>query len=418
MKNNKNFWLFVIGRFISLMGSGIQMIALPLYILDLTGSGTLMGVFSVLTLVPALITSPLSGILGDRKNRRHLMILMDLGRGTLICMLALLALKGNMNIYILFAAQVFISIMDSIFGSSSGALMPELVSEESLMQAISVRSSFDGIANIIGPCVGGLIYAFGGIKMVFFLNGVSFFACAISSIFITYKKDIVEKGKMTIKTFARETSEAVNFIKDKKGLLQLFSFAMISNFLLAPMFDIIFPYTFKKGIGFSSAMYGYLFSCFIIGIVLSNIAIGVYFKKWSSKQLMRTGFIVETLMMLLLCVLVFPEPVHFFGGASLNLFAMLAICTFLIGFSNAFVNTPLNANLQKMVPDSMRSRFFSLLGMFSQGAVPIGAFIYGILLDKVQYYYLLIIINIISAFITFYFLANASEEVYDPKMVA
>ena len=41
MKNNKNFWLYVIGRFISVIGSGIQMIALPLYILDITGSGTL-----------------------------------------------------------------------------------------------------------------------------------------------------------------------------------------------------------------------------------------------------------------------------------------------------------------------------------------------------------------------------------------
>ena len=128
-----------------------------------------MGVFSVLTIVPALISTPFSGILGDRKNRRNIMVFMDFGRGTLICFLAFLALKGNMSIYILFAAQVFISIMDSLFAASSRALMPELVSKEILMEANSVSSGFDGVANIIGPCVGAITYGFWGIKAVFFL---------------------------------------------------------------------------------------------------------------------------------------------------------------------------------------------------------------------------------------------------------
>lgn len=419
MKHNRNFFLYLIGRFISLIGSGIQVIALPLYILDLTGSGTLMGVFSVLTLVPALISAPFSGILGDRKNRRNIMIFMDFGRGLLICLMALLALKGSMNIYVLFIAQVFVSIMDSIFGSSSGALMPELVSEEGLMEAVSVRGSFDGAANIIGPCLGGIIYAFWGIKAVFLLNGLSFFFCGISSILIKYyKKTQIKTSGLSLKTFLGETGEAINFIKDSKGLLQLFSFAMISNFLIAPMFSIIYPYVIKKVIGFSADFYGYIFASFTLGITLGNIAIGLHFKKWSAKRLMRTGFIIETIVMLLGCALLFPYAVHILGGASIILFIGLIIAMFGCGFFNAFVNTPLNTNLQKMVPDSMRSRFFSLLGMFSQGAIPIGSFIYGLLLDKVEYYILLGVINLISAFVTFYFLAKACDEVYEPKMAA
>jgi MFS transporter, DHA3 family, macrolide efflux protein len=418
MKDNKNFWFYTIGRFISIIGSGIQIIALPLYILDITGSGTLMGVFSVLTLVPAFISAPFSGILGDRRNRRNIMVLMDFGRGSLICLLALLALKGSMSIYVLFIAQVFISIMDSLFNSSSGALMPELVEEKSLMSAVSIRSSFDGIANIIGPCLGGIIYAFGGIKVVFFINGISFFLCGILSLFIRYRKSTIVKNKISMKVFLSENGEAINFIKDSRGLLQLFSFALITNFLLAPMFDIIFPYAFKKGIGFSSNFYGYIFASFTLGIVLGNVAIGLYFKRWTSKKLMKIGFIIETLILLLLCGLVFPRPVELFGGASIYLFLILSFCTFLIGFANAFVNTPISTNLQKMVPDSMRSRFFSLLGMFSQGAVPIGCLIYGVLLDKIQYYYLLTVVSVIAAFITFYFLAKACEEVYEPKIAA
>jgi len=246
------------------------------------------------------------------------------------------------------------------------------------MEATSVRSSFDGIAYIIGPCLGGIIYAFGGIKVIFFLNGISFFFCGVISLFIKYKKNIVVKDKISLKLFLGENEEAINFIKGSKGLLQLFSFVLITNFLLAPMIDIIFPYVFKKGIGFSANFYGYIFASFTLGIVLGNVAIGLYFKNWGAKKLMKTGFIVETLTLLLLCGFVFPKSVHLLGGASIYLFLILASCTFLIGFANAFVNTPINTNLQMMVPDTIRARFFSLLGVFSQGAVPIGCFIYGV----------------------------------------
>lgn len=416
MKENKNYWLYAIGRFISLVGSGIQMVALPLYILDLTGSGTLMGVFSVLTLVPALVSAPLSGIIGDRKNRKHIMIAMDCGRGTLLCLLTLFTIIGKMNVAILFVTQVCISIMDSMFNSSSGAIMAELVSVEKLMDATSIKGGLDGASMVIGPLLGGIIYAFGGIKTVFLLNGISFFLCAAFCFFIKYKKNIVQKEKMSSRVFINETGETLTFIKKNRGLLQLFTFAMISNFLMAPMFDIIFPFVLKKSIGFSADKFGYIFGCFTLGIVFGNVALGVYFKRLSNKLLMKMGFIVETAVTIIGCAFLAPEMVSICGGASTLLFIIIAVSTLSMGFFNAFVNTPISTNLQKMVPEQMRSRFFSLLGMMSQGAVPIGSFIYGMLLDKMPYFYLIVIINVLSAILIIYFLLNACDEVYEPNI--
>jgi MFS family permease len=408
----------MIGRFVSLIGSGIQMLALPLYILDRTGSGTLMGLFSILSLVPALLSAPMAGIIGDRKNRRNVMVYVDLGRGAFICILGLIAMTGNINIILLFMAQVLISIMDSLFNSSSGALMPELIEGEKLMGATSVRGSMDGIAFIIGPCLGGLVYGLLGIKAVFLINGVSFLLCAVTSILIKYNKVIVEKAKISRQVVIKETGEALSFIGKHKGLLQLFTFAMVSNFLMAPMIDIVFPFALKKGIGFTSTFYGYIFGCFTLGVVAGNLAIGFYFKKWSSKKLMKTGLVMEAIVMLAVSGLMFPAPVALLGGPKILLFIVLAVLVFLIGFNNAFVNTPISTNLQKMVPDTMRARFFSLLGIFSQGAIPIGSITYGVLLDKTPYYYLITVISILSAFVTFYFLFRASEEAYEPKIAA
>lgn len=68
-----------------------------------------------------------------------------------------------------------------------------------------------------------------------------------------------------------------------------------------------------------------------------------------------------------------------------------------------------------MVPAEMRSRFFSILGMFSQGAVPLGALLFGILLDMMKYYNLLIAINVLSVITVIVFLTRACDEAYEAK---
>lgn len=411
----KNLWLFLICRFISFIGSGIQMVALPLYILDKTGSGTLMGVFSIFTLVPMLLVAPMAGIIGDRKNRRNIMIVMDFGRGVLICSMGALAMMGNINIYSVFILQVLISIMDSFFNSSSEALLPDLITDEERVEANSLKGGLDAAAFILGPALGGLIYGVWGIKMIFYINGVSFIISGILSILIVYKHAVTVKEKISTKVLIKENKEALKFIWSKKGLLQLFSFAMISNFLLVPMFDIVIPYALKKGIGFSAQYYGYIMGFFTCGILLGNLAISLRFKNVGLKRLMRVGLTIETTVTFILCILIFPKLVSILGGASIELFIAIALCALAMGFFNAFVNTPISTNLQNLVPQEMRSRFFAVLGMFSQCAIPLGALIFGMLLDVVKYYNLMAGVNILATIATAVFLIYACDEAYQAK---
>jgi DHA3 family macrolide efflux protein-like MFS transporter len=188
---------------------------------------------------------------------------------------------------------------------------------------------------------------------------------------------------------------------------------MISNFLLAPMFDIIMPYALRKEIGFSSQHYGYIMGFFTVGLLIGNISISVHFKKLGLKKLMKIGLIIETGVTAIVCGLIFPQIVGIYGGATLALFLSLSICCMSMGFFNAFVNTPISTNLQNLVPAEMRSRFFSILGMFSQGAIPLGALLFGLLLDLTKYYNLLTIINIISILVVVIFLVNACDEAYE-----
>lgn len=416
MKDKRNFILYLMGRFISFIGTGIQQIAIPLFILDITHSGVLMGVFSALNLVPNLITSPFAGILGDRKDRRKIMVAADFGRGILVCILGSLAFGGSLNIYILFGVQILISIMDSIFNSSSSAIIAELLDEDELMRAMSARGGLDAISMIIGPALGGIIYGLFGIKTVFFINGISFILSGIMSALMIYVCRNNNNEKMTIKAFFHENGEVLSFMKKDKGLMQLAVFCMISNLLVAPFMDIVMPYVIKKGIGFTSQQYGYMMATFTVGVLVGNIVLGIFSKNLKTKLIINLGLFIEAIMFFVLAITVFPMQVKLFGGPSWILFAVLSVICLFIGAFNACVNTPLQTNLQKMVPNDMRSRFFSLLGIFCQGAIPLGSIIYGVLLDRFKYNYILLVVVILNTLVTSIFVIRAVDEVYEPKV--
>lgn len=416
MKNRKNFYMYGGGSFVSYIGSGIQAMALPLYIVDSTGSGTLMGILSMFTLLPMLIMSPFSGVIGDRWNRKNIMIATDLGRGILAVLLAILVVIGKFNLYILFFIQILISVMDSMFNSSSAALMPDLINENELIEANSIKSGLDAAATILGPILGGLIYGIWGIKMVFCINGISFFMSVIFSMLIRYNRKIVNVEKISMKSFINRNSEVLKFILEKKGLFQLFAFAMCANFLLAPLFDIVMPYVLKKEVGFTSQQYGYVMGFLAVGLLLGNVAILTYFKKLGLRKLMRYGFVIETALRVIVCALMLPCIISLYGGGTWTLLITIAIISMMMEFFNAFVNTAISTNLQNLVPSEMRARFFSIMGMFSQGAIPLGTLLFGILLDRMKYYEILIAINVIVIAIVTIFLMKACDEAYEAKM--
>jgi Arabinose efflux permease len=411
----RNLFFFISGRLISLIGSGMQMIAMPLFILDLTGSGTLMGVFAMLSMIPMLLTSRLAGVVGDRWSRKNIAIYTDFGRGALIMFLAWLAYCGRMNVAILFISQVFISMMDSLFNASTAAMLSDLVAIDDLNRANASKSAVDCLSMIIGPVLGGIIYGFAGIKMVFFLNALSFILSALCEIFIVYRVKIQNQIKLTFHSFIVENRDVLAFINRMRGLKQLFGYAMLTNFLVAPVIMVVFPYIFKKAIGFSAQQYGYLMTTFMAGLLTGNILIGSVFAKTSAGILMKIGLLIQGFLLVLLPPLTFPGIVREFNGPTWMLFGAIAWGFLASGFFNALVNTPLNTNLQKMVPAEMRARFFALLGLICQLAVPMGSLIYGLLLDKVPSHLILAAIGVLNFIITLVFLKYASPEAYEPQ---
>lgn len=411
MITEKNFWLYTTGMFISLMGSGVQDIALPLFILDLTGSGTIMGTFMILSVAPRLVLYPFAGVVGDRVNRKWIMVSTDFGRGILILVLALLAAKNFVTIPVLFAAQIMISLMNALFRPATRAMLPDIVKEEDLMQANSVVEVVDNFSYIVGPILGGIIYGIGGIKLAFLINGLSFLGSGVSELFIRYQQKTKKLEKLT--EVVTDFKEGIHFIRTHRGLLILLVFALLINFLYNPIFGVFIPYVLRVVIQFSSEQFGLLQTSIVVGILIGNVILGMLFAKSTVEKMVTRSLIIRTGLLFIFVILIFPHTIQTLNHGSWAMFCAVFLAFILMGIFNAFVNTPLSVGLQKLIPTEYRARVLSVGGLIAEGIVPIGYGIIGIALDRAPAYIIALFLSLLLLFVILLFVLKYLKETWN-----
>ena len=170
----KDFTLVVIGQIISLFGNATIRFALPLYLLNQTGSSALYGTVTACAFIPAVLMSPIGGMIADRVNKRNVMVLLDFFTAAVIMAFSLL--RGGENLILLMT--VTLMLLYGIAGAyqpSVQASVPVLVSQEHLMEANSVINTISAFASLIGPVLGGILYSTYGLTPVLWVCMVCFF---------------------------------------------------------------------------------------------------------------------------------------------------------------------------------------------------------------------------------------------------
>ena len=130
---HKNFNLLVIGQIISLFGSSIQRFALSLYLLDLTGSASIFASILAISMIPVVLVSPVAGILADRGNKKHLMILLDVISAALLVIYATILLNGNDQVWIVAIVMIVLSTISTIYQPVVNTCIPVVVAKDHLV---------------------------------------------------------------------------------------------------------------------------------------------------------------------------------------------------------------------------------------------------------------------------------------------
>ncbi len=389
----RNFWLFVSGRFVSQLGWGAQDVAIPLYVLDKTHSGGMMAVFLLAEMLPLLVFIPIAGVIGDRYNRKNLMVTFDLVRGAILLLIIMFNLLSIMQ---LLAVTVVIGSLNPFFGAATNALFPELVKSEELERANSIVSASSIIARLIGPALGGLLYGIGGIMLPLMVNGVSFFGSGLFEIAIKYRwitKKIKKMGEII-----KDMKEGFSFLRKSKYLITLIGLATFLNALGEPFGAILMPYSFREILKFSSLQFGLLESSFMAGAFVGNMVIAVKVGKKAGKYLFHS-FLLNGLLILIFIWIISPVTVLYGSSAFFTLVA-LGIAW---GSTEAFINVPLTAKIQRAIPNEYRSRVFSTFVLLVEIVTPVGFIVIGPLLDAIAAWIIALGIWVLMAIVVVYY---------------
>ena len=154
------FLKFQAARFFIVVATEMQAVAVGWQVYEITKRPLDLGLVGLAQFLPGIVLFLVSGHVADRFNRRNLLILCDVGFATCFVLLLAITLRGAVSIAAVFAVLVLLGVVRSFNGPVSRAMLPHLVAPEHFAGSVAWASSIFQAATILGPILGGLIYAF------------------------------------------------------------------------------------------------------------------------------------------------------------------------------------------------------------------------------------------------------------------
>jgi MFS-type transporter involved in bile tolerance (Atg22 family) len=161
-----------------------------------------------------------------------------------------------------------------------------------------------------------------------------------------------------------------------------------------PIIAVVLPLHYKTSLEYSDTQYGYLQVIIVLGMLFGSIMAAMVFEK--EKTITRPVMIGSVLLMgcmLAFSILIFPVVLLRIGNNSILYFSLLAGVLFLFSVANITISIPVQTYIQVNTPDEYMSRTFSLISMISKGGMPIGALIYGLILDSFDVHRTVLVLN-------------------------
>src|SRR5215213_701770 len=172
----RNYRLWVVGQGISLSGTWMQTVAQGLLVLQLTGSGTALGLVTALQTIPVLLFGPWGGVVADRFPKRHILYVTQAVSSVLALLLGTLVATGAIRIEMVYLVALCLGAVTAVDNPTRQAFVMEMVGKDELVNAVSLNSTEINLARVVGPAIAGILIASVGLAACFLINGLSFLA--------------------------------------------------------------------------------------------------------------------------------------------------------------------------------------------------------------------------------------------------
>ncbi len=375
---SKDFTLVVIGQIISLFGNAAIRFALPLYLLNQTGSSALYGTVTACAFIPAILLSPVGGVVADRVNKRNIMVTLDFFTAGVITVFSLL--MGMADLVLL--TTVVLMLLYGISGAyqpSVQASIPVLVTPKHSMAANSVVNTISSFASLMGPVLGGILYSTYGLRPILRVCTACFVLSAVMEIFIKIPFTAPQSGGGIWQMVKGDFAESLRFIRKEKPVIGKALLVVCGiNLFLSSMLMVGLPYMVTEVLYLDGALanklYGFAEGALAAGGLAGGISAGVFAKKLSIQK--AGNLIIAS------AVSVFPAGLALlvFSSGMLN-YIILTVCCFCIMLFSTVFAVQMLSFFQTETPQNLVGKVIAVILAVSMCAQPLGNVVYGILFE-------------------------------------
>lgn len=350
--HEREFRFFFVGQTVSLLGSGMTLVALSFAILDLTGSATDVGfVFAAQGIAEAAFVL-VGGVLGDRLSRRTVMISSDLVQLGTQGGTAALLLTGRAQLWQLLVLQAAAGAAAASFQPATLGLLPQIVSAARLQQANALRMLTRAIGAVAGPALAGIVVVTVGPGWALAADGASF---AVSAAFLAGMR-VPAQERLAAQSLLRDLAEGRREWWARRWFVVANLNATLLNVLVIAPFLVLGPAVARRSLGGAGA-WALIVACYGIGsIVGSLVALRLHVGRP-----IRFALAIGVLYAPLLALLALRLP-----ALAVAPFAVLA------GAQGSARTTLLQTTGQKLFPRELLSRLSAFGSLGSIGLAPLG----------------------------------------------
>lgn len=352
--------------FFSMIGTWMQNVVLPVYVLDRTGDTVLVGLTVFAQLGPQLFLAIPAGVIADRFDRRRWLITMQLVQMVFSAALTPLA-AADAPLWAILAVAFGVGCGSSLNAPAWAAMLPTLVARADIPGSVSLSSVSLNASRVVGPVLVAVLRSAGvTIADIFLINAATY----LFVVFALARTPLPRPAGRAVESGLAAFTSGIRIVRARADLSRVITTMMLFSLISLPyvgLFAVVARENF--GILKDSTRYEWLYATWGTGAALGALAVGTVFVGLDIRALARRALVAFALFLGLFAI-VSAQPLAFTVAP-------------LLGFAYFTLATSLNTIYQSRLEDHQRGRAMSLWFMAFGGTVPIGNLLFAPVMDAI-----------------------------------
>lgn len=361
---NGNFTRLFFGRMITNAGDSLYTIAAMWLVHQLGGSTFYTGLAGFLTMIPSALQF-LVGPLVDRWMLKKTLVITQIIEFFLVLSIPVFHYTNLLSVGVVLAVMPLMSAIEQFSVPAEQAALPSILEKDDLVKGNSAFSfAYQGL-DLVFNGLAGILVALVGAVTLYLVDSVTFAAAVLLFVTLKLPKEVNKEEETktipeVVKKYGNDLTEGFRFVMGSI-IAKFFIGAVAANFVFAAAMAVMPAYADERG---NATIYGFMMAAFSGGFLVGALLTS-YVERFPVGKMQVVAYCLSTLLWVSSVLVSWNVlSVVLFGMASVPIGAMEVLSTSVI---------------QRIVPDRLLARTFSLMFSISMSAMPLGSLVGGAL---------------------------------------